>query len=359
MRRDILELDQSVSKMFDASSLTLADVEVIRLLLTGGSVVDWQRLSFSKLEEVDHFLGLHRLDMASADDCERLRYVFNESIGYLEEQLHLKFSPQLRDPRDVRDVFLWASQRGGFRRRQILSCVILKLMHVIHHMEAADLKFKTAISEELLFDLAEAQIARDARKLRESGISIVAFNSSRKSRGSIITKLLAKRETIAATIFDKLRFRLIVEQEDQLILALAALSRHLFPFNYCIPGESHNSIIHPDVLIEALKTKEQLQRVATRDAILHEKNLKNEFSGVDYKSINFIVDYPVRLPVEYLPHAGLELGRVVFVKVEFQVFDECTASSNEDGEGAHHLYKQRQHQVVERRLKRGRSVRHK
>jgi uncharacterized protein (TIGR04552 family) len=50
---------------------------------------------------------------------------------------------------------------------------------------------------------------------------------------------------------------------------------------------------------------------------------------------------------------SFELGRVVFVMVEFQLIDEATARRNEEGENAHALYKARQHRVVASRLKRG------
>ena len=67
----------------------------------------------------------------------------------------------------------------------------------------------------------------------------------------------------------------------------------------------------------------------------------------------FIVDYPVPLPEEVVGAASFELGRVVFLMVEFQLLDEETARRNEEGENAHHLYKQRQGRVVAERLKRG------
>ena len=81
---------------------------------------------------------------------------------------------------------------------------------------------------------------------------------------------------------------------------------------------------------------------------------KNEFSSTGYRTINFIADYPVRLDTGVSPITRMELGRVVFVMVEFQLVDEATARTNELGANAHSLYKARQHDVVGRRLKRGR-----
>ncbi|MGZ3438958.1 MAG: TIGR04552 family protein, partial [Polyangia bacterium] len=51
---------------------TLGDVEAMRLLLRGGSVIDWHRLSFTDGSEVDRFLRLNEFDPAVADDMDRL-----------------------------------------------------------------------------------------------------------------------------------------------------------------------------------------------------------------------------------------------------------------------------------------------
>jgi uncharacterized protein (TIGR04552 family) len=353
LRRDILELDASVQRTIHDTELGLGDVEAIRLLLSGGSVVDWQRLAFRSMADVDRFLSCHLLDHENQSDRERLRYVFNEAVSFLEEHLRLRFPRDLRNPTDVRQVFLWASQTGGFRRKQILSCAVLKLMHVTHHMEAADLKYKTSMSEEHLFDLAEASILKRSRQLREEGLAIVSFYGSRKSRSSIISKLVAKKDNVAATIFDKLRFRIVVETHDDLVPTMAWLCNNFFPYNYCIPDQSHNNLLDPEMLARYLPRADRDQTQVLADAPVVETSGKNEFSGATYRMINFIIDYPVRLPHTAEGRFGFELGRVVFLKVEFQVLDEETARRNEQGDNAHHLYKQRQRDVVARRLKRG------
>ncbi|MEZ4237252.1 MAG: TIGR04552 family protein [Myxococcota bacterium] len=354
MRRDILEIDDSIHNGL-APHVSLQDVASIRLLLSGTSVVDWQRLAFRSLDEVDAFLASHLLDARDPEDAERLRYVFNEAVSYLEEQLHLKFPAELRNPGDVRHVFLWASQWGGFRRTQILSCVVLKLMHIIHHMEAADLRFRTAFAEEQLIAIAHRRILGQVRSLQESGVPIVAFYGSRKSRSSIITKLIAKREAVAATVFDKLRFRVVVPRHADLAPTLACFCRELFPFNYVVPGQSHNNLLDPDRLDDYLA---EADRQADRTDAGASETPKNEFSGASYRAINWIVDYPVRLENNTLPERfSFELGRVVYVNAEFQLLDEDTARNNEQGENAHILYKARQHRRVAARLKRGGAAR--
>ena len=354
MRRDILEIDSALDPTLHALDIRLQDVESVRLLLSGTSVVDWQRLAFQNFDEVDRFLARLLLDPSSDEDRLRLRYVFNEAVSYLEEHLGLTFPRELRNPSDVRSLFMWASQSGGFRRTQILSCVILKLMHVIHHMEAADLKFRTPISEVQYVELAYGEILRSARDMQAAGLPIVSFYGNRKARSSVITKLLAKAENIAATIFDKLRFRIVVATPEDIAPTLTWMTRHVFPFNYVIPGQSHNNLLEPESLLDFLTDDDRESAQSLRLPELHDQG-KNEFSGASYRMINFIVDYPVRVPESALGPLSFELGRTVFVMVEFQLVDAETARLNEEGENAHHLYKARQERRVERRLKRGRS----
>jgi uncharacterized protein (TIGR04552 family) len=359
VRRDILEID-SAALVRAREPVTLEDVEAIRLVLTGQSVVDWQRLSLRTLSDVDRFLAVQLIDVKDPEDRERLRYVFNEAVSYLEEQLHLKFPPELRNPVDVRQVFLWASQWGGFRRTQILSCVVLKLMHIIQHMEAADLRFRLPLSEERILGIAHRRIVGHARALQERGVPITAFYGNRKSRSSMITKLIAKREALAATIFDKLRYRIVVQRPVDVVPTLATLVREVFPFNYTVPGQSINSLVDLASLTSWLSAEE---RAVAETRALREQapaaSPTNEFSGKGYRVINWIADYPVRVPhgVVSTDRFGFELGRIVYVNVEFQLLDEETAHANEQGENAHVFYKSRQHQRVAARLKRGAGAR--
>lgn len=353
MRRDILEIDASWNENTWEPELTLADVESIRLLLGGGSVVDWQRLAMPDLQAVDAFLTLHGMQVTNEVHQHRLRFIYNEAVSYLEEHLKLHFPRELRAPDDVRIVFLWASQFGGFRRRQILSCVILKLMHVIHHLAAAELRHRISISEAELLAMAHQSILHGSRAMTEQGLPVVSFTGNRKSRSSVITKLLAKRDNLAAQLFDKLRYRCVVKEPEDVQTAIAWMTRNLFPFNYVLPGQSHNTLLDPELLSKGL-TEEDHERVQILPQQQPEIQLgaKNEFSGASYRIVNFIIDFPLPLPPSRHPY-DIELGNIVFINLEMQVLDEATARNNEIGENAHHLYKQRQDVVVAQRLKRG------
>lgn len=349
-----LTIDTSMRSMLRERNLNLGELDAIRLILKGDSIIDWNRAHFRDHDCVDRFLRLHLLDPDRADDLRRLRFVHNEAVNYLEEHLGLSFPGDLRQPDDVRDIFTLASQTGGFRRRQILACAILKLMHVIHHMEAAELRFQTPLSEARVLDLAERRIVAAADRMRAEGFPIVAFYGSRKTRNSILTKLIAKKENTAATIFDKLRFRIVTEEPNQILPAIAWLTHNLFPFNYVIPGQSHNNLVHLGNVLNTpsyVALRDQLQGSADSDDLLTPE--ENPFSGGSYRMINFIVDFPVRVDGEAPIRYGAMLGRTVIALVEFQVIDRETARLNEVGENAHKHYKNRQRSIVAKRLKKG------
>jgi len=353
MRRDFLEIDTSFQGAPFDQPITTQDIEALRVLLTGDSVIDWRRMVLPNLRSVDQFLATHLIDPSDPRDRERLRYVFNEAVSYLEEHLRLRFPIELRNPRDVRDVFLWANHADGFRRTQLLSCVVLKLMHVIHHMEAADLKFRLPVSEAQYMRLAHRRILQQADRMRELGLPLLAFYGSTKSRSAMITKLLAKKKAVAAQIFDKLRYRLVVPHHEDIARTLAWLTRNVFPFNYVVPSESHNNLLDPVQLLDRLDQPDERDLIEERPLTFDDVCTKNEFSGASYRAINWICDYPVQIPDTVDNPFSTELGRVIQVNVEFQILDEETGKRNEQGENAHRLYKARQQRQVAARLKRG------
>ncbi|MFM2248335.1 MAG: hypothetical protein RL071_4410 [Pseudomonadota bacterium] len=348
-------LSASLLERLGGLPMGLGDLDAIRLLLRGNSVIDWHRVHFHSRADVDRFLRLHLLDLRNAEDRARLQHVHREAVNYLIQHLGLQFPPELIDPDDVRDIFVLASQTGGFRRKQIHACVILKLMHVISHMDAAELRFQTSLSESAILELAEQRIVRAAARMREAGFPIAAFYGSRKTRNSIITKLLAKKENTAVTIFDKLRFRIVTEERAEVVPALGWLIRELVPFNFVIPGQSHNSLVPLEALLTATAPPARATDLHSVDAEGEAGLDSNPFSGDSFRIINFIIDLPVRVPDAVHPAgaAGQLLGRTVLALVEFQVLDRETARCNEEGQNAHHFYKDRQRAIVETRLRKG------
>ena len=333
---------------------SLADVESIRLLLHGGSVVDWHRLAFAHHAEVDRFLRLNEFDMTVEADRARLDDLREEAVEYLVRNFGYRIPQSVAQDLPVPDLFLLASSRG---REQTYACIVLKVMHVVHHLAGREMLLSLPIADDELFGFVENKVVRVVEELRALGHPIVEFAWSRKERDSIVTKLLAKKTNIAANVFDKLRFRMIVRTRHDLVALLHELVQRLVPFNYIVPGESVNGIFSFRQLVEATpsfaRQADRLQSDLDMEEIA--RGPENEFSGPSYRIINFVADLPVRIDsvLERFPGLSRDLGAVCFILTEFQITDAETAQANEAGENSHNLYKQRQHERVKQRLEHG------
>jgi uncharacterized protein (TIGR04552 family) len=333
------------------------ELEVLRLLLRGGSVIDWRRLDLQGAEEVTRLLRLNLLDPDDPADERRIRNILAQAVTYLRTEFGYRVAPPVAEPEDVRDLFLWASGTREPVRYRRIACVVLKVMHVIHHLEARELLFRTAVREADLAERADRRIMAEAARMIESGLAR-EFHGNVKGRASLVTKLLAKKESVAAQVFDRVRYRIVTERPDQIASVVWHLTQHLFPFNYTVPGQTQNSLVrfgdlldlHPEgaALAPRLQLPPDLERT---DPAAH----RNEFSGKDFRILNFVVDLPVRVD-ELLPKLdpmSEDLGRIVFTLVEFQVVDVETARRNQLGDSSHERYKKRQLKRVLRRLSRG------
>lgn len=361
MRPDAIELDETHHERTGAPvAPTPVDRDGVALALVGGSVLDWSGLSFQTYEEVNAFLRLWHCDITQhAWARERLRYVYNQAVEYLEEHLGLTFSEHVRRPHDVREAFLAASQRGRFSRDRIQFCAILKLMHVINHLEMQELRSQLPIRDVELQGLARRIVETRATQMYQEGFPLYAFYGSFKTRPSVISKLLAKREATAATIYDKLRFRVVTERREHIVPAIAWLLRNLVPFPAIIPGESHNNLLTADEILAATQAMPELTRIFPGGLASIQQPVNPHSTGV-FRTINFVVDLPA--PVYELPNIKRHsvpaiLGMVVPVLVEFQILDVETDRNNEGGESRHELYKARQIEAVHARLGRSGALR--
>jgi uncharacterized protein (TIGR04552 family) len=273
----------------------------------------------------------------------RLEELREDAVDYLARAFQMVIPDDIAADVAARDLFLMASRQGAHQK---WACVVLKVMHIIHHINGRAALLKVAVSDELIFREIELKVMQVVEELRAAGAPIAEFEWSRKPRDSQITKLMAKRSTLAANIYDKLRFRLIVPTPDDLVPTLVTLTRQLVPFNYVVPGESVNQLVDLPAVLEAHARLNGAATATPRTATPY-----NEFSGPEYRIINFVADLPLRLE-RLLPRAEMppELSHVVFVLTEFQVADKATAQRNESGASSHEAYKARQHDRVRERL---------
>lgn len=344
-----------VGRPLSLDELSLNDLEAVRLILHGGSVIDWHQLDFRDHAAVDRFLRVNEFDPDSTVEMAWLEELRIEAVEYLTRVFHFNLPMHIAEEVPARDLFLIASRKGKHQR---WACVVLKVMHIIHHLAGREAIVRLPIADDQVFHATELKVIQIVEELRAAGYPISEFEWSRKPRDSLITKLLAKRSTQAAKVYDKLRFRLTVAKYEELMPILAVLTRQLIPFNYVVPGESVNHLlsfddtVHGNAALSTLRAKLQQEHHTEEPAA---RPIYNEFSGPEYRIINFVVDLPLRLEA-ILPddvEIPSRFGHVVFVLTEFQLADKATAVRNEQGESSHDRYKARQHEKVRVRLMRG------
>lgn len=335
----------------------LADLAAVRNLVRGGSVIDWHRLYFTDRAQVDRFLRINEYDPASPQDIARLEELREQAVEYLERYLGFRVSEEVASRLPAKDLLLVASQKG---KRRTQACVVLKVMHVLHHLAGGELATRLSVSADQIFQLVEDKVLRTVEEMKGAGCQIVEFEWSRKEQDSLITKLLAKRDNIAAHVYDKLRFRMITRTEEEIVFVLRELLQRLVPFNYVIPGESQNDIVDLQSFIESDPyLRAHLPDLLDLSNVAPDKRIPtvNEFSGPSYRVVNFVADLPVRMD-KYLgisPDDPIfaDTGSSVFVLTEFQIVDLRTSKANEQGENSHERYKERQVLRVKARLMHG------
>lgn len=331
---------------------TLGDLDTLWNILRGDSAIDWRRLHLADRYDAEEFLRVQEFHPEDPQDAARLDAIKREAMEYLRRNYEYPI-PAPIESCSVEQLLGVASGRG---HRQVCACTILKVMHIIHHLQGRELLFSLPLSDAQVFQLVEAKIFKVMGEMLSSGLPIVQFKGGRKTRDSLYTKLLSKSETIAAQIYDKLRFRVVTRGPEDVLPVLNFLSRRLFPFNYVIPGESKNTLVDPRALALAHPNLAAL----LEDPNSHIRKgavaqlIDNRFSARSYRVIHFVVDLPVRLPREVLaqaPEHVRSLGPVVFVLAEFQLVDQEAEHANDTGEASHHEYKERQREAVRARLR--------
>ncbi len=366
-----VEVDRIVASMqglLPIERFGVRELEEIRLVLRGGSVIDWKRLNFRDRAEADAFLRLCLFEPERPADEAKLRQILEEAVAFLRSVFRYRVADVVARPPEIHDLLLMASDQGPHRRYRRIACIVLKVMHTIFHTEARETLFNAPISDTDVVRLVDVRVADCAERMRREGLPVVSFTGNVKTRESVITKLLAKRETLAAQLFDKVRYRVVTDRYEHILPVLHYLTQHLFPFAFVVPGQTQNTLFSFKRLVERTPALRGLIQELQFDLELEDRELQemrrrpgavNEFSGRTYRVLNFVADVPVRLDDHLCRLDGKRTAegrigpQIVFQPVEFQLLDRATAIKNEEGENSHDRYKRRQRMRVLRRLSRG------
>ncbi|MDJ0764418.1 MAG: TIGR04552 family protein [Myxococcota bacterium] len=335
---------------------SLFDLEMVRLVLRGGSVLDWHKLNL-RVPEAKAFCRANGLDLDNPEHVALVARIRDESVLYLREVLSFPVPRPVRSA-SLPDLMKMASDMSN-RHRQLCACTLLKTMQIINHFDASEACQALVMTDRELFQAAERRIYRAISHMMADRLPIVEFMGGRKQRTSMLTKLLSKNTPLSTQLFDKMRFRVIAATLDDIFPIINYLARNLFPFNYVLAGESYNTLLpfvsycskHPH--LNRLVAKLQMDAEVENQL----QPLTNYHSSPEYKVVHWVADMPLPIP-DHL-HAFRTDGvnpiprPVVYVRTELQIMDRKSNRQNERGHASHTRYKERQLKSVAARLKVG------
>lgn len=325
MNSDI-RLDSSMSSVLSSLSASDSVIDALGVMLYGNSVIDFRRLNFKSDTEIDNFLRLNNFNLNESRSYRRIYHIYNDAINYLTS-LGIDIPQEFRDIGDIKDLFRYSSYLKGSKILSHLSCSILKVMHILHHLESRELMYRLGIPVEKLFSMCEERVSLAISKLNRSGISINHYSTSRDNIFDRITRLTAKKEVIAAQQFEKASFDIVTERKEEILPVLKYLISNVFPFNYVVPGYSSNNYI--DLLSELKSDEEYSKKIDVYQFTREIPTTDSRFRCV-YMKVDIPLD--VSLFGFNLDEETIEnLGFTVFSLTEFIITDVNSRQKAEEG----------------------------
>ena len=264
----------------------------VRLMLRGDSVIDWHRLSFADHAGVDRFLRLNEFDPESDDEMDRFEDIRADAVDYLARAFAMAIPDEVAADLPARDLFLVASSTGPHQK---WACVVLKVMHIIHHINGRQALLKVSVSDEIIFREIELKVLQVVEQLRAAGAPLDRVRV--EPQAARLPDHEAAREEVDA-------------RGEHLRQAAVPADRAAVP-GHRADARDADAPADPVQLRRPRRVREPARRSARRARRdRHGVELGrsaaeipfNEFSGPEYRIINFVADLPLRLE-RLLPRA--------------------------------------------------------
>lgn len=390
--------------------------DVLDVIVGGRSAIDTPfTFPIHSLEEAEHFLESYGYSVQNPIENAELLGNYQEAVNFIRKYFLQPENPtglKLEVPRkvlelsDVRELLRMANLRHPGQMAdtqgmalQAWACSILKVMHTIAHIDK-DLR-ATYFGEvqKQIFDRFYREVHRDGDGRLYLGdkpdaadrVDLAAFETKpKKSRESIILKLLHKPENVAEDIFDRVGIRFVTHSRVGSLQVIKYLKDHniVIPPNIK-PSRSRNTLIDLDGMRRELSDllaraeRGELDESALQTALEKasspqdpEANEANPHSSEFYRAIQFTGRQLIKLknPLfqdlreirtlsKTLPQDE-PLGRAIdridlkfvqkeirfFYPFEVQVMDQRSFEENEKGRSAHSEYKKSQIQTAMKRV---------
>lgn len=389
------------------------DWEIFDVVVGGKSALDTKNFlgPMSTIDQVNQFLKGYGLDPNDHVARSELFGNFQEAMQFIRryflkegnpDGLELKVPNSLLMISDISQLFLVATDDNIVKKEDKLWAeVVLKVMHTIMHADKDLRSSYFSIVQTQIFDRFYKYVFRsDDNKLfigvkgTDDIVPLVDFETkSKKTRDSVIIKLLHKAENVAEELFDRVGVRFITHSRfDTLRLIRFLLEKNIVIPHNNKPSRAVNTMIdmvkfkeaHQAILKMAIRNNlseerflSAMERAAVEAQLIPSESERNKHTSKAYQSIQFtcrqLIEYKNPFLQEFNdlrkfaksqhPEEN-ELARRVmnmdislvardirfFYPYEIQVVDQDAFRENSQGDASHQEYKRQQVKSAMRRV---------
>lgn len=384
----------------------LFDWEFLDVIVSGKSSLDSKFFigPLTNMEQVNGFLKGYGLDPNDPVTRAELFGNFQEALQFIKRYFLLEGSKDgldLKVPNsvymitDIGDLFLMATGGSGrySREERLWAEVILKVMHTILHVDKDLRSNYFNVIQTQIFDRFYKYIYREEggglfigeHTETSRDIELVDFiTKSKKTRESVIIKLLHKAENVAEELFDRVGVRFITKNRfDTLRVIKFLLETNVVVPHNVKPSRSINTVInlsefkekHQSILRMALRNKmseqdflQAMEEEVRKCTPGREGRDHNAHTLANYLSIQFTCRQLIKYKNPFLGEFKTlrkmaktldeenELARKIlamdmsliardvrfFYPYEVQIVDVEDHKNNTEGEASHQEYKKSQ-----------------
>lgn len=239
--------------------------ETFDVLCSGKSSLDATNY-LTELYDKDHvanFLYGYGFDISDPVESAELFGIFQEAMQFIKRYFLIEGNPEgldLRIPNylytitNISELFLAATGHSTYKLKteeSLWAGVVLKIMHTLLHTDK-DLRYRYfSTIQQQIFDRFYKFIHRDEENRlflkNEQGSTIPLYDfqtKAKKTRDSIVIKLLHKQENVAEELFDRIGVRIITYNKLDALRVMRFLHRnHIIMINNIKPSRSQNTLI--------------------------------------------------------------------------------------------------------------------
>lgn len=280
----------------------------------GRSYIDIPKLNVQSKQEARLFLLSYGYDIDDVQVREELWKIHFEAVAFLRDSLldsgenipteYLSRNQQS----DIVKLLLEASRQSPEASSR-WSCAILRVMHIISHLDN-DVRFENfRYAREQIFNRFDNMIQKIENERRwsfslgEQKVRLVRyFKKERKNRSSTLIKLLSKPNAMVEAIYDRIGFRFVTENKWEAFQLLRVLHdsgavspANIHPqrsFNTLIPTHQFREFIEDlnhqlkTGLIDELGVKHSLIKLE-KESGASLGTIRNRFTSSWYRAIQF------------------------------------------------------------------------